>query len=312
MVRQEDAPPTWRELGRWLRQTVVADRRLYIPKAAPFSLRRVAGCVWPNLHRPIFILGAPRSGTTFLGACLAQLPELSYHFEPVATKAAARYVYSGVWRAATARFFYRQVYAWLMRLHADGHLRFAEKTPQNCFVAPFLAEAFPDAQFIHILRDGRDAALSYSKQPWLSTAAKDSGLREPGGYLFGPYPRFWVEAEREEEFRQTTDIQRCIWAWRRHVEAALAGTRSLPADRYWELRYESLAREPQRGATDLLRFLGIAATPAHAPFEQALGRARTDMIGQWREELSAEQLRQIAQEAGPLLAQLGYTADTDR
>src|SRR5947207_79174 len=43
----------------------------------------------PRLHRPIFIIGAPRSGTTFLGDCIGRMPEVSYHFEPRLTKAAA-------------------------------------------------------------------------------------------------------------------------------------------------------------------------------------------------------------------------------
>src|SRR5215467_14788000 len=51
----------------------------------------------PRLHRPIFVVGAPRSGTTFLGNCLGRLPEVSYHSEPRLTKAAAQYVYDRAW-----------------------------------------------------------------------------------------------------------------------------------------------------------------------------------------------------------------------
>ncbi len=49
----------------------------------------------PRLHRPVFVIGAPRSGTTFLGSCLGRLPFMSYHFEPRLTKAPARCVYEG-------------------------------------------------------------------------------------------------------------------------------------------------------------------------------------------------------------------------
>src|SRR5215213_3928585 len=47
----------------------------------------------PRLSEPVFVLGAPRSGTTFLGSRLGLVSEFSYHFEPRLTKAAARHVY---------------------------------------------------------------------------------------------------------------------------------------------------------------------------------------------------------------------------
>src|SRR5690606_35770468 len=145
---------------------------------------------------PRFVVGAPRSGTSFLGDAIGALPEFSYHYEPPVTKAAARYVHEGLWSEPKARPFYRAAYRRLLRRHPDGDLRFCEKTPQNCFVMDFLDRTFEDAQFLHIVRDGRDAALSYREKPWLAERARDSGRREAGGYLHGPFPRFWVEPER--------------------------------------------------------------------------------------------------------------------
>src|SRR5262244_262140 len=107
----------------------------------------------PRLHRPIFIIGAPRSGTTFLGDCIGRMPEVSYHFEPRLTKAAARCVYDGSWTERRCATVFRVSYSALLLAGLHGGRRFAEKNPENGFVVPFLAETMPDAQFIHIIRD---------------------------------------------------------------------------------------------------------------------------------------------------------------
>ena len=97
--------------------------------------RRMRGQLLGRSHLlPGFIIvGAARSGTTFLGDCIGRLPEVTYHHEPPATKAAGRYVYQGLWGERRSREFFRLVYRWLVRVERDGDLRFAEKTPTNIF-----------------------------------------------------------------------------------------------------------------------------------------------------------------------------------
>lgn len=294
---------------RWATRTLRADRHSYMAARRPLTTSRVFGSIHPSLDDPIFIIGAPRSGTTFLGECFMSLPEISYHHEPVATKSAARLVYERSWDYRRARSFYRQVYAWLMRIHLDGDRRFAEKTPRNCFLIQFLQGAFPDGQFVHIIRDGRDCALSHSKKPWLQAESADSGKRESGGYPFGPYARFWVERERVREFQNTTNVHRSIWAWKRHVESALESRQSLPSNQYFELRYETLVKAPTAEAERLLEFLRISNPISRKLFLRAVNRASPASIGRWRRELSGEAISQIETEAGHLLNRLGYTSD---
>jgi len=141
-----------------------------------------------------------------------------------------------------------------------GGRRFAEKNPENSFVVPFLAEAMPDAQFIHIIRDGRDAAVSHSEQPWLNAKSAGSGKRGRGGQLWGPAARWWVEPGRREDFAAVSDIVRSAWCWRRFTEAALDGLATLPAGKSIEVRYESVVSDPMRAADLLSGFLGT--TPA--------------------------------------------------
>jgi hypothetical protein len=305
-MTQQVTPIRWWNLPWWANRTVRASRHSYVPSPRPLSPRRLARLLVPDLRRPIFLLGAPRSGTTFLGASLAQLPEVSYHHEPVATKAAARCVATGLWSRRKSQRFYRMVYRWLMRIHADGDLRFAEKTPRNAFLVGFLREAFPDAQFVHIVRDGRDAALSYSKKPWLSAASAGSSRREPGGYPYGPTARFWVEPDSVSQFETTSDLHRCIWAWRRHTESILQEAETLSVNQYHEIRYEALVRQPHETADPLLDFLQISQPKSRDRFHQAVDAVDPKSVGGWRDGMTVDQQAVVMTEAGSLLKRLGY------
>ena len=291
------------------RETLKGDRRKYHRKARPTTLKRLFNNLSPNLECPIFLIGSPRSGTTFLGECLGGIPEISYHFEPAATKFVANYIFNGVWSLPRSQRYYRRMYSWLMQQHLDGDLRFAEKTPRNCFLLDFLYKTFPDAQFVHIIRDGRDAALSHSKKPWMQAASakgNDDNGYEPGGFRIGPYARFWVERERIAEFESTSDVHRCIWAWRRHTESALNAAKSLPKHQYHELRYEAIAANPSQEADRLLDFLGIHHAKSRSCLHNAIAQMRSTSIGQWQKEISEEDLQLVYQEAKTLLATLGY------
>jgi hypothetical protein len=301
-------PIAWHNLWRWAMLTYKAERRYYsrLGRTRRLTSKRLAASILPSLARPVFIIGAARSGTTFLGDCLGHLPELSYHHEPPATKAAGRYVYEGLWSYRRCRWFFRTVYAWLLRVELDGDLRFCEKTPTNALLIPFLARAFPDAQFVHIIRDGRDASASLYKQPWLRGDTARSGKREPGGYLHGPWAPWWVEKDRVREFETTSDAHRMIWAWRRYTQAALRDGPPLGPARYHELRYETLVTDPRGEATRILDFLGITRASSRAAFLAAADRASEGSLGSWRRTFSEAEMAQIEADSGTLLRSLGY------
>ena len=302
-------PIAWHNLPWWIYQTAKTDLRHYQKQPRPLTFSKIKGIFQPNLQNPIFIIGSPRSGTTFLGDCLAEIPEISYHFEPVLIKAASRYVYTQQWNLQKAGSFYRQVYAWLMRLQGDGELRLAEKTPRNSFVIPFLARIFPDAKFIHIMRDGRDVAVSLAEKPWYKNELNGSIMREPGGYLCGSTPRFWVEPDRAAEFQTTNNIHRCIWLWRRYIEAAVSGLDGIPFEQRYELKYENLVANPQRETQGLLDFLAIESENSRSLFEQAIiTQIRADSVGKWQRVLNENELEQIAKEASVWLQKCGYVS----
>lgn len=300
------SPVTTVDLVKWAYFTFQRERRKYEATPRPLTWERVRKSLRPSIRRPVFIVGAPRSGTSFLGRCLGALPELSYHFEPAATQRAAQYVYHGLWSFERAERFYRTVYRWLLRLHLDGDLRYADKAPRNSFIMSFLRRAFPEAQFVHIIRDGRDAALSHSKKPWLQAASATSGRRGVGGHRYGPFARFYIEEERVDEFETTSDYHRCIWVWRRHVEAVLHAKEALAPAQYHELRYERLVRGPEEEGERLLDFLGITDPASRARLLERARTARADSVGRWRRALTPAQRQTAEEEAGAVLRTLGY------
>lgn len=298
-------PLRWWRMPLLAAKTIAADLRYSPGHRRRRSLHRLRASLAPVLGDMVFIVGAPRSGTTFLGRALAAVPEFSYHFEPVLTKAAAPYVYAGLWSTERAASFYRRTYRWLARFRCDGDLRQVDKTPRNAMILGFLSTAFPDARFVHIIRDGRDAAVSWSRRPWLDPAGAELGRHEPGGYRHGPFARFWVEPGRAAEFEQTTTVHRCAWGWRRHVTAAREAGSLMPADRYLEVRYEALVADPQATGNAVLEFLGVP-TGSRAAALDVFNEARDDRQGRWEAELEAHDAELLRREIGDLLSELGY------
>jgi len=236
-------------------------------------------------ERLVFVVGCPRSGTTFMGRAIGGLPGFVDLSEVTPWKAALPHGPS----AAELRSILERV-----RLigFARG-LRGVEQTPETSHVLAAALEAYPQAQAVHALRDGRDVVCSLLERGWLNSA-KDGA--DDAGLAYGAEPRFWVEPERREEFSQVSDARRCAWAWRRYVEAV----RSADAgDRLLEIRYETFAS----CAETLAEFLGANVTSAHRSFDDF----HDTSIGRWKRELTPEQLADVEAEAGPLLRELGYT-----
>ena len=236
-------------------------------------------------ERLVFVIGCPRSGTTFMGRAIGGLPGFVDLSEVTPWKAALPHGPS----AAELRAILERVR--LIGL-ARG-LRCVEQTPETSHVLRAALEAYPHAQAVHALRDGRDVVCSLLERGWLN-AGKDGA--DDAGLAYGAQPRFWVEPERREEFSQVSDARRCAWAWRRYVEAVRAAG---AGERLLEIRYEDFSS----CAEELAAFLGANVTSAH----RALDGFRDTSIGRWRKELTPEQVADVEAEAGPLLAELGYT-----
>jgi hypothetical protein len=264
-------------------------------RAARSLLRRrlpVRERLWPLESRLVFVVGSPRSGTTFLGAAIGSLPGFVELGELPPFKAAIPEL-AALRREKAARRV-RRILRVVRQLGLVGGLCSVEHTPETSFVIDRVALAFPEARFVHIVRDGRDVVCSLLEAGWFSA---DRSGTEDAGFPLGAETRFWVEPERTEEFPRVSDARRAAWAWRRYVTAARAApSRSL------ELRYEAMATDPSGTAAELARFLETPEEPLARELEGAHRRS----IGRHERDLSPQQLDEVVNESGELLRELGY------
>ena len=240
-------------------------------------------------ERLVFVVGCPRSGTTFVGRAIGGLPGFVDFGEVTPWKAALPT------RPSAADL--RTILERIRRIGLAWGLRGVEQTPETAHVLGAALEAYPQALAVHVVRDGRDVVSSLLERGWLSA---ESEGRDDARLPYGAQPRFWVEPDRREEFAQVSDARRCAWAWRRYVEAV---REEGAGDRLLEIRYEELTTVADR----LAEFLDANVTSTH----RSMDRFRDSSIGRWRKELTPEQLADVEAEAGPLLVELGYTRSGD-
>ena len=235
-------------------------------------------------ERLVFVVGCPRSGTTFIGRAIGGLPGFVDFGEVTPWKAALP--------SSPSADELRRILERIRRIGLAWGLRGVEQTPETAHVLGAALEAYPEALAVHAVRDGRDVVCSLLERGWLNA---DQAGKDDAGLPYGAQPRFWVEPERRGEFPQVSDARRCAWAWRRYVEAVEAAG---VGDHLIEVRYESVARVADR----LAEFLDANVTSTH----RALDGFRDSSIGRWHRDLTPEQLADVEAEAGPLLAELGY------
>jgi LPS sulfotransferase NodH len=175
----------------------------------------------------------------------------------------------------------------------EGKPRWGDKTPMYMRHLHLLEQLFPSAQYVHLIRDGRDAALSFLRMPT------------------GTYTRTWAHPESVADFA-------CLW--RVEVEAARALGRRVGPSRYFEARYEQLVAEPGAVVSSICEFAEIPFEPAmldyagavdvsRKPHQQRLLEPPTVGVRDWRTEMSREDARAFESVAGELLRDVGYPSD---
>jgi Sulfotransferase family len=265
---------------------------------------------------PLFVLGVRRSGTTLLRVMLDRhselaIPDESYfipqladrHRGPIDVDAFV----DDLSRLPTLREWDVEVGPVRGRLRpsmppgeaiaavydtyaaAQGKERWGDKTPMYMQQLPMLERLFPDALYVHLIRDGRDCALSF--------------LHMPGGIV----TRTWAHPRDAAGF---------ACQWRSEVVAARAlGRRVGP--RYLETRYEDLVADPEGALTRICAHTGIVYEPAmvdyagqvdvsQQPHQQSLTRPPTPGLRDWRTDMADDDERAFEAVAADLLAQLGY------
>ena len=250
--------------------------------------RNLPGRLRGGEERLVFVVGSPRSGTTFLAGAIGAVPGFADLTEVTPLKAVIPELVGRPEPQAAAQI--RRILERVRALALVRGARGVEQTPETAFVLAAALRAYPQARAVHVVRDGRDVVCSLLERGWLSAGragGDDARLR------YGAEPRFWVEPERRAEFESASDAGRAAWAWSAYVSAA----RSVH-ERVLEIRYETLAQSAPR----IAEHLGIE----HGSLEQSLGRYNDRSIGRFRRDLSPEQLADVEHIAGPLLRELGY------
>ncbi|MFF0307317.1 sulfotransferase family protein [Streptosporangium sp. NPDC004379] len=272
--------------------------------------------------RPVFVIGCPRSGTTML--------QLMLHSHPrIAVPPETRFVVPGYYR----RFVFgdlrepgnrRRLARWIvndkdtkfkeLKLDGDkliedivagpptlgsamgiafrsyaeqyGKSRWGDKRPSYYHHVDLLLRLFPDAQFIHLIRDGRDCVASLKEMPWY-----------------------------------TKDIFHAVVNWAEAIDYGRRHAKNLPADSYYELRYENLTADPATELAGLCEFLGedydpamcepshVArmAIPQHKVWHSNThGEVTTARSGSWRTRLEPWEISVCETVLGERLQAFGY------
>jgi hypothetical protein len=280
-------------------------------------------------ERPIFVLGAERSGTTLLMAMLGQhrrisVPEVVWYyprFRPYL------HTYGNLERSENFRTLAEEmvfglktpfwgmpvnpativdeiigsvpeqsfagIFATMIGKYAalEGKPRWGEKTPYNLYFIKEILEDFPNAQFIFITRDGRDASADYLESS------------------FGP-----------------TNIHAAAHAWKRAQNAVEPWRARLRSDQWLDVSYEALVRQPELVLSQVTDFLGEEFDPQMLEFHRSEiaqrrgqtrdhaplgGPASSAYIGIYKSLLSQRDQRIFAGVAGAELKAAGYEVDVE-
>jgi hypothetical protein len=264
---------------------------------------------------PIFVVGVPRSGTTWIQRMLAMHPEAwglleTYMFSrarglgalldsappveesdvglppPGLGRVFGRAELVGELRAIATR--------WLT--HGSDGARFViEKSPWHLSDLDVIAEILPEARFVHVMRDGRDVAVSVvaARGSWsrVEQRSRSATVREVASR--------WADAMRQRETGQV-----------------------MLGEQLLEVRYEDTRSDPARTCRDLFAHCGMQHDEdliARVVGATEFGRAdrphgedrpsRAGRVGQWRERLGLRDAWSFEHLAGEALRQTGYEPD---
>jgi hypothetical protein len=281
-----------------------------------------------------FIVGVARSGTTLLRLLLDAHPDIAVTPETHWLRGAIRRLLADPTDAAGARNAILAEPRWvdmgisvegldaifaghspdrpgdtlreIYRRYANRHgaARVGDKTTLHNLAMHDIARILPEAHFIHIIRDGRDVAVSY-RDLW-----------------FGPGHDIRAAA--------------MLWMWR--IREARQQAQFLP--HYLEVRYEALVTDPEKVLRDIARFIDLPFDPvqltAHLRAEERLGEFRDvtrhgrletgemlrgifklnssppdpSRVGRWASEMDPADVATFERIAGDMLTDLGYVRAT--
>lgn len=274
------------------------------------------------MRRPVFVIGSPRSGTTLLHHMLLSAGGFAV-YETESNVFSVLVPTFGDFRVKRNR--QRMINAWvqseLFRLSGlpvdpiTGRMlaecenggdflrilmeeianrqqvdRWSEHTPSHLLHLPEIKAFFPDALIVHVIRDGRDVALSLAKPGWVK-----------------PLP--W----HKHRLRVAAAL---YWEWM--VRKGRDYGKTIGPD-YLEIRYEDLVQQPRTTLASVSRFIdheldydqiqrvaiGSVGRP-NTSFESEHASGTFRPVGRWQRDSSEAEIAQLESLIGDLLQELGY------
>jgi hypothetical protein len=162
--------------------------------------------------------------------------------------------------------------------------------------ARLLQAAFPQARFIHVVRDGRAVANSWLQTSWWT------GYQGPERWYLGPLPAPYAT---EWEAADGSFVVLAGLGWKLLVDAFGEARAAIPASQWLEVRYEDVLADPRGQVTAMLEFLGLGWTPT---FEAGFSRYTfaTGRREAFRRDLDPGQLALLENSLAEHLQRHGY------
>jgi hypothetical protein len=292
-----------------------------------------------KVRQPVFVLGAPHSGTSLVARALKR--SAGFHVtmgQPSVVHvvhAFARRPSISRDRGEAVATVLRDAFAqaWQVRAHAcrmcspacqaAGGMagtagtastgsggpcvaertisRYGDGTPDLLYCATQIVDAFPDARFVQVIRDGRDAVAGM-----LADSDTLAWFRPGFANLETEFPNPFLGVENETDRAGWTDLSlagKCAMRWRSAVRTSARLRYTLSAQQLTTIRYEELVTKPETAASAVSEFVG-ARVSAIAMRDPAPERAVAP--GSWRRTLSPEQATEVEKVAGEELRRIGY------
>jgi hypothetical protein len=286
-----------------------------------------------KVSQPVFIIGAPHSGTDVLGAALKRSP--GFHVT-IGQDAVQSVVYAFArspsiqrGRGGAAATVLRDAFAQAWQITPHGCLtcsplcreaggvmggrascmaereivRYGDASPDLMYSAADLVTAFPDARLLQVIRDGRDVVAAMMADP------QELGWFKPGvANVETEFPNPFLGIETEQDLAIWPELSpagKCAMRWRGSVRAMARLRAAMSADQLTTLRYENVIRQPAAAAAAVSGFVGDTIDQVQPPAARRDGLA-TGEPGSWRRLLTSAQLAEIESVAGPDLRRVGY------
>jgi hypothetical protein len=262
-----------------------------------------------KVRRPVFILGAPHSGTDLLARALSGSHEFTL---TAGDPEVLRVVYAFARRPSMladrergAARVLRDAFseAWQSSATSQEAHRFADASPDLLYSADVLLDAFPDAQLLQVIRDGRDVVADM-----LDDERCLAWLRPGFDNLDEVFPNpFLGVADHTDRNRwpKAAMAVKCALRWRGSIRLSARLRAQTPVEQLYTVRYEDLAARPREVSEGVSEYLGTVV--GLAGLARLTDRPAPDpQPGRWRERLSTRQATQVEKVAGTELTRLGY------